>query len=196
MFKFLGTYFFTLFTLMTFAQSADNFEISGTVISSYTDEPISGAAIVYSGQEAVLTDSLGHFIIHGLSKGQYKLAFTALGFDNHDTTINIDNTNVDISKWVITTSCPDFNVDKASRDIKEHEAKLLLYGSIAPSTGQADKKFKKKFGVTYVIFGDDETTREECKKIYNRVVFNYLDKKFGDKWRKEVRQDVVGLNDK
>ena len=48
----------------------------------------------------------------------------------------------------------------------------------------------------YMIFGDDETTREECKKIYNRVVFDYLDKKFGDKWRKEVRKDVVGLNDK
>jgi len=181
---------------MTFAQSAESFEISGTVISSYTDEPISGAAIVYSRQEAVLTDSLGHFTIHRLSKGRYKLAFTALGFDNHDTTINIDNTNVDISKWVITTNCPDFNVDKALKDIKGHEAKLLLYGSIAPSIAQSDKEFKKKFGVTYVIFGDDEITREECKKVYNRVVFNYLDKKFGDKWRKEVRQDVVGLNEK
>ena len=196
MFKFLVTYFLTLLTSVAIAQNVDTLKISGTLISSYTNEPISGATIVFAPKKAVLSDSIGQFLIRGLNNGQYKLSFSALGYDTHDTIINIDHSNVDNIKWVITTTCSDFNVDQAFKDIKEHKAHLLLYGSIAPSTGPADKEFRRKFGVAYIIFGDDETTREECKKIYNRVVFDYLDKKFGDTWRREVRKDVVGLENK
>jgi len=194
--KFLATYLLTLLTSLTFSQSVDSFKVSGILISANTNQPISGGTIVLAPKKAVLTDSVGYFTIHGLTNGKYKLSFSALGYDNHDTTINIDNASVGNIKWIITTNCPDFSADKALKDIKENKAHLLLYGSIASSTGPADKEFKKKFGVAYMLFGDDEHVREECKKLYNQVVFNYLDKRFGNKWRKEVRKDVVGLKGK
>ena len=192
MHKLLATYFLTLVTSLIFSQSIDSFKISGKLISANTDAPIPGGTIMFDRTKGVLTDSSGNFTIHNLSTGQYKLSFSALGYDNHDTTINIDKADIDNVKWVITTNCPDFNANGALKDIKENKAKLLLQPSIAPIAGAIDKEFTKEFGVTYYPFGDNESVREECMILYNRVVFNYLDKKFGNKWRKVVRQDVLG----
>jgi len=196
MLKFILTYFLALLTLMTFAQKADTLHISGILISANTNKLISDGRINFLPKKAVLSDSAGHFIIYGLCKGQYKLSFSALGYDNRDTIININNGNVDNIVWIITTDCSGFNAVKALKDIKENKAHLLLYGSIAPVIRPSDKEFKDKFGVAYMIFGDDETVREECKKSYNQVVFDYLDIKFGKKWREEVRKDIVGYKDK
>ncbi|MFZ1800390.1 MAG: carboxypeptidase-like regulatory domain-containing protein [Chitinophagaceae bacterium] len=196
MLKFILTDFLALLTFLTFAQKADTLHISGILISANSNKPISDGRINFSPKKAILSDSAGHFTINGLCKGQYKLSFSALGYDNRDTIINIKNANVDNIVWIIATDCPGFSAGKALKDIKENKALLLLYGSIAPVIGPADKEFKKKFGVAYMIFGDDETVREECKKLYNKVVFDYLDKKFGKKWREEVRKDIVGYNDK
>lgn len=196
MLKFILTYFLALITLMTFAQKADTLHISGILISANSNKPISDGRINFSPKKAILSDSAGHFTIYGLCKGQYKLSFSALGYDNRDTIINIKNENVDNIVWIIATDCPGFSAGKALKDIKGNKAHLLLYGSIAPVIGPSDKEFKKKFGVAYMIFGDDETVREECKKLYNQVVFDYLDKKFGKKWREEVRKDIVGYKDK
>jgi hypothetical protein len=193
MLKFLVVLFLALVTDLTFAQTADSFQISGTAISANTNEPISEATIQFTKTKGVLTDSLGHFTIDGLRSGQYNLFFSALGYDSHDTTINVSNANISNLKWFITTDCPTFNIDKAFQDIKENKIKLFLHGSIAPISGIIDKDFTKEFGVAYYQPGDDETNfREECMKVYNRVIFKYLDKKFGGKWRKKVRQDVIG----
>ena len=32
----------------------------------------------------------------------------------------------------------------------------------------------------------------ECMTLYNRVVIDYLDKKFGAIWRESVRADIIG----
>ena len=57
---------------------------------------------------------------------------------------------------------------------------------------KADKEFQKKYGVTFFrkdsvrIEGDDEAG-------YNRVIFAFLDQKFGNQWRFDLRADAIGF---
>ncbi len=53
----------------------------------------------------------------------------------------------------------------------------------------ADNTFQKKYGVTYHSFGD-ETIMYDCMWQYNTEIAEFLDKKYGEIWRIEVRWDV------
>ena len=53
-------------------------------------------------------------------------------------------------------------------------------------------KFEKKYNIEYYDFGCTPPN-EECVIQYNKTIFANLDKKYGRKWRKEVRKDVIGL---
>jgi hypothetical protein len=195
MFKFIATYFLTLLASLALAQSSDTFKISGTVISLNSNQPIADATIKFTRTKGVLSDSLGHFIIRGLAKGQHKLSFSAFGYDEKDTTITITQTDIDDFKFVVYTACNGFNSfnrEKAIDDIKKGKPKLLLVGGIAPVVYTTDKDFEEKFGITFYDFGCTPD-RQECMLAYNRTVFAYLDKKFGKKWRSEIRKDVEGL---
>lgn len=86
----------------------------------------------------------------------------------------------------------DLNKGKASKDILNKNIKLLLFGGLRPKhfTGQED--FEQKYHVTYWSFGCVLPNRINVL-AYNTEIFKYLDKKYGNAWRKEVRPDVVGL---
>jgi len=197
MLKLLTTYFLTLITILGLGQSADTFKISGIVVSTVSNRPISEALIEFTRAKGVLSDSNGHFVINKLSAGQYKLSFSALGYDSNDTLVTIAGKNITEFVFNIHTDCyafPQVNKELALKDIQDGKPKLLLVGGIAPIVYTTDKHFEKKYKVYFSDYGCTPG-RQECMLAYNKTIFEYLDKTYGTKWRKEVRQDVIGLHD-
>ena len=148
MLKLLTTYFLTLITTLGPAQSVDTFRISGTVISIISNRPISEATIAYTRAKGVLSDSNGHFAINKLSAGQYKLSFSALGYDSKDTLVTIADKSITDLVFNIHTDCyafPQMNKELALKDIKDGKPKILLVGGIAPIVYSTDKHFEKKY---------------------------------------------------
>jgi hypothetical protein len=97
----------------------------------------------------------------------------------------------------VFTNCysfPHFSEKTAQDDVAAGRPKLLLTGGIAPLVYSNQVKFEKKYKVEYFDF-NCTSDLNECILSYNKVIFDFLDKKYGTKWRKEVRKDVIGFKD-
>jgi hypothetical protein len=195
MLKLFTTFCLTLLTVQTYAQTADTFKISGTVISTNSGEPIPDGAIMISKTKGYKCDSLGNFTIYDLSLGQHKLSFSAFGYDNKDTVVSISGKDITNLKWTINTDCRKYSREKALKDIQSKKPTILLQGG-APVVYTADKTFESKYKISFNDFGCVAADRQECLSVYNKTVFDYLDKTYGKKWRKEIRKDAIGLRDK
>ncbi len=82
----------------------------------------------------------------------------------------------------------------AKQDIMAGNPFLLLQGGIAPVMMASDPKFEDKYKIYFYEFGctgPDQSLIEN----YNKIIFDYLKDQYGEKWIKEVRDDVVGLDD-
>lgn len=83
-------------------------------------------------------------------------------------------------------------VEFAESDIENGILILLLASGIAPYTTVADADFAKKFNITFYDYGCIQPS-EICMEKYNWKIFKYLTEKYGGKWQKEIRDDVVGF---
>ncbi|TXE15676.1 hypothetical protein ES731_15110 [Psychroflexus gondwanensis] len=83
-------------------------------------------------------------------------------------------------------------VEFAESDIKNEEPILLLAGGIAPVSILTDVDFEIKFKVSFYDYGCIQPS-EICMEKYNWKIFDYLTEKYGRKWQKEIRNDVVGF---
>lgn len=170
-----------------FAQST----ISGNVTSSVNGKPLWGVVVSIKGTTiGGLTDSVGNYQFNA-PFGNVILSANWMGYKPLDTTVSVTrNLVVDIK---LKAECT-FNNQNAKSDIKESKSKLLLAGGVAPrANSRKDRKFMKKYRVAYYDFGDSMIAME-CIEDYNKVIFEHLDKTYGHKWRKSVRQDVIGLD--
>ncbi|MCT8341240.1 hypothetical protein MG296_14330 [Flavobacteriaceae bacterium TK19130] len=83
-------------------------------------------------------------------------------------------------------------VEFAESDIKNGQPILLLAGGIAPVQVLTDVDFENKFNVSFYDYGCVQPS-EICMEKYNWKIFDYLTEKYGRKWQKEIRDDVVGF---
>jgi len=195
MLKVLTTCCLTFLTSLAFAQTADTFKVSGTVISASNGEPIPDGAIMVTKTTGYKCDSSGRFTLYNLTAGQHKLTFSAFGYDSKDTTITIIG-DINNLRWTIYTDCWKYSKERALTDIKANKAAILLQTGIAPVVYTTDKDFEKRYNVTFYDFGCVVADRQDCLIAYNRTVFEYLDKTYGKKWRKKIRRDAIGLKNK
>ena len=194
--KLLTTYCLTLLSTLTFAQATDTFKISGTLISANSGAPIPDGTIMITRTKGYKCDSLGHFTIYSLSLGQHKLSFSAFGYDNKDTVVNISNKDITNFTWTIYTDCWKYSRQMALKDIQSKTPTILLQGGIAPVVYITDKSFESKYQISFNDFGCVAGDRQECLIAYNKTIFEYMDKTYGKKWRREIRKDAIGLRSK
>ena len=196
MLKLFTIYCLTFLATLTFAQRTGTLKISGKLISANSGEGIPDATIMITRTKGFKCDSLGNFTIYNLSQGQHKLSFSAFGYDNKDTLVDISDKDIKNFTWTIYTHCWKYSREKALMDIQAKKPTILLQGGIAPVVYTTDKTFKIRYRILFNDFGCVAGDRQECLIAYNKTIFDYLDKSYGKKWRKEIRKDAIGLSDK
>ena len=111
-----------------------------------------------------------------------------------------DTTGVDHKLYIIeeisikTTS--DFNAKGAQKDIKEDNIRILFsggFGGMPSFNNEKDIAFQKKYSVKFFSQGCIKMGSDENQEEYNQTIFNYLDTKFGEHWRNEIRNDAIGF---
>jgi hypothetical protein len=83
----------------------------------------------------------------------------------------------------------------ARKDIELGKPVILFSGGFAgipDFNSEADKIFQKKYNVIFYSKGCIRMSDDD-QEAYNQVIFDYLDKKFGDAWRFELREDAIGF---
>ena len=140
----------------------------------------------------VSTDNFGNYRFENLKKGAYKIM--VIDYNSEPKKFDLEIISEDIRNFdlVIDAKCK-VSAKIAELDIENNKPRLLVFGGIAPYTTHEDGKFGNKYGIMFQVFGDTAPPMD-CLEQYNNRIFQYLDKKFGGEWRKEVRKDVVGFD--
>ncbi len=97
--------------------------------------------------------------------------------------------------WVLTES--NYNKKGAKRDIKADKMKILFPGVAIESAMELnslkDKDLQKKYQVEFFRQAFEHITYLEDEKAYNQTIFAFLDEKYGQDWRFEMRSDAIGF---
>ena len=194
----LTSIFIILLSSQLFSQ---DYSISGQVHSSSIYAPLRNGSVKVKNIEPPFypIDSLGYFHIDHLKAGEYRIKIGATYFIPIDTLIIIKSESIDNLNFTLNTNC-HFNETTVKKDVENKELKIfrdIPQATISPKTKEM-LKFEKKYKLKYVVGsgGDciiDSRTDEnmDCMVSYNRKVFEYLDERYGTKWRKKVIENVL-----
>ena len=103
--------------------------------------------------------------------------------------------NID-SKELEFASISLYDKEKAISNIANDDIVILFSGSFGGMPNfknEKDSIFQKKYKVTFYSEGCIRSSSEEDMLMYNETIFNYLDSKFGENWRKEIRNNSIGF---
>jgi len=155
-----------------------------------------------------LFDSTGRMILKKYCDSSGQCKFTGLNIGIYrvinrkyqiDTTFSMPmgKSSADETQFVMFIDFDRCNLGarQAKKEIRKGHVRLLLIGGIAPVYYFGQENFEKKFNAEYFDFGDSGSPAITCVKLYNDEVFAYLDRKYGNAWRHDVRRDVIGLSE-
>lgn len=137
------------------------------------------------------SDENGSYIIEYLEPNkEYQIVLSIFGYDDQKFLVKT-NDGITYKNFEVEPNC-DW-IEKAKTDWKNNEAQFLLFGSIAPIMNTiADYKFEEEYNIQYYDFGCTPPAYE-CLVMYNEKIAEMMDEKFGKKWRKKARVDIIGL---
>ncbi len=141
-------------------------------------------------------DSFGQCRFTGVNKGVYRLINKRYKVDTMfaipDTDMLKALPQLIIFDIDIDRDICEFNGRLARKEIRKSIPRLILIGGLAPTYFFGQERFEHEFNIRYYEFGDSGEP-ERCALRYNRVVFAYLDKRYGNTWRYKVRKDIIGV---
>lgn len=150
------------------------------------------------------SDTTGSLRFDSLPAGRYRLNILHPGYHIFDTLIDIQRCTSDYSFQLrpfsdadsLYTEYSEFTTEGALRDIANNNMRILLPGGLIQETINAsDSLFEQKYHVRFLNRGCVRLPGED-QNTYNQEIFKYLDNKYGRRWRREIRQDAIGLQKK
>ena len=187
-------FLFLLLANIVLGQQKSDFEISGKLKIQIGTEILAPENVVielFGEGKITTTDSQGRFKFKNLKSKEYNLRVLGYNFEPKNFSKTLINESIENFDLFIITDC-QFNGEIAKKDIKRGKPRLLLIGGIAPVIQSGQEKFENKYKIEYSDFGCIPDPYE-CVVQYNKIIFKYLDNKYGEKWRKDVRKDVIGF---
>jgi len=179
----------SLFGLAAAAQqgASSSATLRGTIRSSIDSSPIGFAIVQLDAADhrrlRGVTDSTGLFTLNAVP-GSYSLTVRYIGYHVMQRDIVVADGDNSVGTIVLSAYCEHDSVS-ATRDIERGIPKIVYNGSPAPlARTRADDAFEKRYRVELVIQGDLEPDDPRCVARNNRVVFRYLDRRYGPLWRK------------
>lgn len=152
-------------------------------------------------KKTTYSDFMGSLQFDSLLAGQYQINIVHPDYQIFDTLIEINRCTSDFTFYLRPLSDSaayyweqsEFNAEGALRDIKNNNMRVLLPGGIIQlTTTTSDSMFEKKYNVHFLSQGCVRLPGEN-QSAYNQEIFKYLDLKFGQDWRREIRSDAIGL---
>lgn len=78
-------------------------------------------------------------------------------------------------------------------EINSNTKTIYVLGGIASVITKEDLAFAKKYNIQFHDFGCIAPTNFEEYEAKNALVFEYLNKSYGNQWQKEIKPSVMGF---
>ena len=83
--------------------------------------------------------------------------------------------------------------DTIKIEINSNTKTIYVLGGIASVITKEDLAFAKKYNVKFHDFGCIAPTNFEEYETKNELVFEYLNKSYGNQWQKEIQPSIMGF---
>ncbi len=185
---------------MTFSAIAQQTTVTGVVVDKHNVGLAFTAISFIKDSITIPTNSnvVGEFKLQDIPNGKYRIRITNLDYRTLDTFLIISNNQVPLNfTLAIDTLRKEYeqnfgySKEDALADIKNKKMALIIPGGyVSRQIYPRDTLFEKKYEIKYESMGCVQFDVKE----YNSTIIKQLDKTYGRTWRKEVRNDVIGLD--